>query len=129
MIIIFKKYKLRIILILSLIVMFLLNLCLEYSRYLDLIDEEVYQSKVDIQNVYPKSSYDILKLKSNNFEFFANIEKDQNIKKYDSINAIFLTSNIGFVDYLKGSFYSKIIYFDFIEKKEDNFSKIINHIN
>ena len=123
MIIIFKKYKLRIILILSLIVMFLLNLCLEYSRYLDLIDEEVYQSKVDIQNVYPKSSYDILKLKSNN------IEKDQNIKKYDSINAIFLTSNIGFVDYLKGSFYSKIIYFDFIEKKEDNFSKIINHIN
>ena len=129
MIIIFKKYKLRIILILSLIVMFLLNLCLEYSRYLDLIDEEVYQSKVDIQNVHPKSSYDILKLKSNNFEFFANIEKDQNIKKYDSINAIFLTSNIGFVDYLKGSFYSKIIYFDFIEKKEDNFSKIINHIN
>ena len=129
MIIIFKKYKLRIILILSLIVMFLLNLCLEYSRYLDLIDEEVYQSKVDIQNVHPKSSYDILKLKSNNFEFFANIEKDQNIKKYDSINAIFLTSNIGFVDYLKGSFYSKIIYFDFIKKKEDNFSKIINHIN
>ena len=55
--------------------MFLLNLCLEYSRYLDLIDEEVYQSKVDIQNVHPKSSYDILKLKSNNFEFFANIEK------------------------------------------------------
>ena len=49
------------------------DLLFEYSKYLELVDEELYQTKVDIQNVYPKSNNDILKLKSKNFEFFANI--------------------------------------------------------
>lgn len=128
MIIIFKEYKLRIILIFSLIFIFLFNLLFEYSKYLELVDEELYQTKVDIQNVYPKSNNDILKLKSKNFEFFANIDKNENIKKYDRLEVIFLSQNISFIEYLKG-FYSKIIYFDFVEKEEDNFSKIINHIN
>lgn len=122
MIIIFKEYKLRIILIFSLIFIFLFNLLFEYSKYLELVDEELYQTKVDIQNVYPKSNNDILKLKSKNFEFFANIDKNENIKKYDRLEVIFLSQNISFIEYLKG-FYSKIIYFDFVEKEEDNFSK------
>ena len=128
MIIIFKKYKLRIFLIFSLELIFLLNLSLEYSKYLELIDEETYQTKAFVQNIYEKNNFKVLKLKSKNFEFFANIDKNEDIKKYDSLEVIFLSQNITFIEYLKG-FYTKIVYFDFIEKKEDNFFKIITHIN
>lgn len=129
MIIIFVKHKLKILLTLFLVTLFLINLSLDYYKYLDLIDEEVYQTKVDVQNLYEKNKYDILKLKANNFEFFVNIDKNDNINKYDKLNAIFLTSNIGFLDYLKGSFYSKIIYFDFVDKTQNRFNGLVKSIN
>ena len=54
----------------------LINILLEYSKYLEFIDEEVFETKVEVLNIYEKDDFDILKLKSSNFEFFTNMPKN-----------------------------------------------------
>ncbi|MCG3701926.1 ComEC/Rec2 family competence protein [Aliarcobacter butzleri] len=105
----------------------LINILLEYSKYLEFIDEEVFETKVEVLNIYEKDDKDILKLKSSNFEFFTNIPKNEEIKKFDLLNILIVSRNIDFIDYLKG-FYTKTIYFDELQKEQTFKDKIIKNI-
>ncbi|MDN5043326.1 ComEC/Rec2 family competence protein [Aliarcobacter butzleri] len=105
----------------------LINIILEYSKYLEFIDEEVFETKVEVLNIYQKDDFDILKLKSSNFEFFTNISKNEKIKKFDLLNILIVSRNIDFIDYLKG-FYTKTIYFDELQKEQTFKDKIIKNI-
>jgi len=67
-------------LIIILVFILLLNLSYKYIQYLDFKYENVFETKAEIVNIYKKDKYDILKLKSSNFEFFANIKKDESLK-------------------------------------------------
>ena len=128
MIIKIKNYSKRIVSIILLILIFLINLSIEYSKYLDFIDEEIYETKVEILNIYEKPTNNILRLKAQDFDFFANIDKSEEIKKSDMLNMAIVSLNISFWDYLKG-FYTTIIYFDKIEKTPKFIEKIIEKIN
>lgn len=128
MIIKIKNYSKRIVSIILLIFIFLINLSIEYSKYLDFIDEEIYETKVEILNIYEKPTNNILRLKAQDFDFFANIDKSEEIKKSDMLNMAIVSLNISFWDYLKG-FYTTIIYFDKIEKTPKFIDKIIEKIN
>lgn len=128
MIIKIKNYSKRIVSIILLIFIFLINLSIEYSKYLDFIDEEIYETKVEILNIYEKPTNNILRLKAQDFDFFANIDKSEEIKKSDMLNMAIVSLNISFWDYLKG-FYTTIIYFDKIEKTPKFIEKIIEKIN
>ncbi|MFW2606172.1 hypothetical protein [Aliarcobacter butzleri] len=66
----------------------LINILLEYSKYLEFIDEEVFETKVEVLNIYQKDDKDILKLKSLNFEFFTNMPKNEEIKRFDLLNIL-----------------------------------------
>ncbi|MFW2567943.1 ComEC/Rec2 family competence protein [Aliarcobacter butzleri] len=105
----------------------LINILLEYSKYLEFIDEEVFETKVEVLNIYQKDDFDILKLKSSNFEFFTNIPKNEEIKRFDLLNILIVSRNIDFIDYLKG-FYTKTIYFDELQKEQTFKDKIIKNI-
>ncbi|MFW2601375.1 ComEC/Rec2 family competence protein [Aliarcobacter butzleri] len=105
----------------------LINILLEYSKYLEFIDEEVFETKVEVLNIYEKDDKDILKLKSSNFEFFTNIPKNEEIKRFDLLNILIVSRNIDFIDYLKG-FYTKTIYFDELQKEQTFKDKIIKNI-
>ncbi|MFW2580346.1 ComEC/Rec2 family competence protein [Aliarcobacter butzleri] len=105
----------------------LINILLEYSKYLEFIDEEVFETKVEVLNIYQKDDFDILKLKSSNFEFFTNMPKNEEIKKFDLLNILIVSRNIDFIDYLKG-FYTKTIYFDELQKEQTFKDKIIKNI-
>ncbi|MCT7597505.1 ComEC/Rec2 family competence protein [Aliarcobacter butzleri] len=105
----------------------LINILLEYGKYLEFIDEEVFETKVEVLNIYQKDDFDILKLKSSNFEFFTNMPKNQEIKKFDLLNILIVSRNIDFIDYLKG-FYTKTIYFDELQKEQTFKDKIIKNI-
>ncbi|MFY4782964.1 ComEC/Rec2 family competence protein [Aliarcobacter butzleri] len=105
----------------------LINILLEYSKYLEFIDEEVFETKVEVLNIYQKDDFDILKLKTSNFEFFTSIPKNQEIKKFDLLNILIVSRNIDFIDYLKG-FYTKTIYFDELQKEQTFKDKIIKNI-
>ena len=128
MIIKIKNYSKRIVSIILLILIFLINLSIEYSKYLDFIDEEIYETKVEVLNIYEKPTNNILRLKAQDFDFFANIDKSEEIKKSDMLNMAIVSLNISFWDYLKG-FYTTIIYFDKIEKTPKFIDKIIEKIN
>ncbi|MFW3343696.1 ComEC/Rec2 family competence protein [Aliarcobacter butzleri] len=105
----------------------LINILLEYSKYLEFIDEEVFETKVEVLNIYQKDDFDILKLKSLNFEFFTNMPKNEEIKRFDLLNILIVSRNIDFIDYLKG-FYTKTIYFDKLQKEQTFKDKIIKNI-
>ncbi|WP_151947375.1 ComEC/Rec2 family competence protein, partial [Aliarcobacter butzleri] len=100
---------------------------LEYGKYLEFIDEEVFETKVEVLNIYQKDDFDILKLKSLNFEFFTNMPKNEEIKRFDLLNILIVSRNIDFIDYLKG-FYTKTIYFDELQKEQTFKDKIIKNI-
>lgn len=127
MIIKIKNYSKRIVSIILLIFIFLINLSIEYSKYLDFIDEEIYETKVEVLNIYEKPTNNILRLKAQDFDFFANIDKSEEIKKSDMLNMAIVSLNVSFWDYLKG-FYTTIIYFDKIEKTPKFIDKIIEKI-
>ncbi|WP_419671503.1 ComEC/Rec2 family competence protein [Aliarcobacter butzleri] len=105
----------------------LINILLEYGKYLEFIDEEVFETKVEVLNIYQKDDIDILKLKSSNFEFFTNMPKNEEIKRFDLLNILIVSRNIDFIDYLKG-FYTKTIYFDELQKEQTFKDKIIKNI-
>ena len=128
MIIKFENYNKQLALTLFLLFIFLINLSIEYNKYLDLIDEEVYEVKVEVLNIYEKPTNNILRLKSQNFDFFANINKSEDIKKSDMLSMAIISLDVSFLDYLKG-FYAKIIYFNKIEKTPKFIDKIIEKIN
>ena len=115
MIIKIQNYNKKLALIFFLIFIFLINLSIEYNKYLDFIDEEVYEVKAEVLNIYEKSTNNILRLKAQNFDFFANIDKSEEIKKSDMLSIAIISLDVSFYDYLKG-FYAKTIYFDKIEK-------------
>lgn len=122
-----KFYNKKIVLISVLFSLLFINLFIEYSKFLKLIDEEIYETKVEITNIYQKANHDILRVKADNFEFFTNIKKDENIKKSDLLNITFISKNLNFLDYLKG-FYATTLYFDFLPKEETFKDKIIKKI-
>ncbi|WP_323665667.1 ComEC/Rec2 family competence protein [Aliarcobacter butzleri] len=105
----------------------LINILFEYGKYLEFIDEEVFETKVEVLNIYQKDDFDILKLKTSNFEFFTSIPKNQEIKEFDLLNILIVSRNIDFIDYLKG-FYTKTIYFDELQKEQTFKDKIIKNI-
>ena len=115
-------------LLLVLIIILLINLSIEYSKYKELIDDEVYETKVKVLNIYPKQDYNILRLSAPNFDFFTNIDKSESVEKLDILNILILSKNISFLDYLKG-FYAKSIIFKKIEKQSSFKDEIIKKID
>lgn len=126
--IIYKEKSKQIVTILFLFFIFLLNLSIEYSKYLDLIEEEIFETQVEVLNIYQKDDFDILKLKASNFNFFTSFPKDEKIDKFQTLNIVFISKDISFLEYLKG-FYTKTVYFDFLEKEEKFKDEIIKKIN
>lgn len=128
MIINIKNYNKEFLVILFLFFVFIINISIEYSKYLDFIDEEIYEVKVEVLNIYEKPTNNILRLKAQNFDFFANIDKSEDVKKSEVLNIAIISLNISFWNYLKG-FYATTIYFDKIEKTPKFIDKIIEKIN
>ena len=128
MIIIVEKFRLQFFIFTLFLSIFFINISIEYSKYLDFSDEEIYETKVEILNIYPKEKYDVYKLKASDFEFFTSFNKNENLNKFDLLNVALISQNISFVEYLKG-FYTKVIYFDKLERTITFKDKIIEKID
>lgn len=108
-----KEYKKEVLLIAFLTLCFFINLFFEYNSFLKFKSENLFETKAQIINIYPKDKFDILRLKSDSFEFFGSIIKDDEIVKLGYVNVAIDTRRVSFIEYLKG-FYTKIIYYDII---------------
>ena len=125
---IIKLYKLKKLqVVLLLIFLFLISVSIEYTKFLDLKKEDIFEVDASILNIYPKDNFDILKFKTANFEFFSKLRKDENLKRLDLIFCTIDTRNIDFISYLKG-IYTNIIYFEKVENKIGFKEKIIQNI-
>jgi len=111
-----------------LFLIFLINISIEYSKYKEMVYEEVYESQFEIINVYKKENVNVLKLKNRDFQFFTSVPKDINLNKLDLIQIAFLTKRIDFISYLKG-FYAKNIYFDKLKKNSSFKDEIVEKIS
>ncbi len=111
-----------------LFVIFLLNISIEYSKYQEVVYEEIYETNVELVNIYEKEKVNVLKLENGDFQFFTSVNKDSDLKKLDFIEIAFLTKKLDFISYLKG-FYSKNIYFEKLQRNDTFKDKLIQKIN
>ncbi|MFA9374574.1 MAG: ComEC/Rec2 family competence protein [Poseidonibacter sp.] len=109
-------------------IVFLINLSIQYTKYQELIDEEIYETKAKVINIYKKEDYNVIKLQNSNIDFFTSVSKDELINKNDVLNIVFITSNISFVKYLKG-FYTNTIYFNHVNYTKTIKDKISQNIS
>ncbi len=100
---------------------FLVNIAYEYSKYRDLIYDEVYNSEAIVINIYKQN---IIKLDTGKFIFYSKLNSIQNLKKFDRVRVLFISKYISFYSYLKG-FYTKILDFEILKKQESIKSKLI----
>ena len=119
-----NKYRL----FLLLFFIFLINISIEHKKYEELTNEEIYETRVSILNIYDKKDYQVLKLKADNFIFYTSLDKEIKLEKLDILNIAFITKKLAFLDYLKG-FYSKTIYFDKLERDRNFKDELIYKIN
>jgi competence protein ComEC len=119
-----NKYRLFLLLFL----IFLINISIEYKKYEELTNEEIYETKVSVLNIYDKKDYQVLKLKADNFVFYTSLDKEIKIEKLDILNIAFITKKVSFIDFLKG-FYSKTIYFDKLSRDTNFKDNLISKIN
>lgn len=110
-----------------LLLIFIFSLSLELYKYSQFTEEEVFETKVEVLNIYKKEDKEIFKFKAKDFEFFSIIKNQNNINKFNTLNVVVVSKNIGFLDYLKG-FYTTIIYFDKLDKEDSFKDKIIENI-
>jgi len=104
----FKNNKERKFFFLTIVSIFIFNLFLEFLNYQTFITNEIYQTKGQIQNIYLKKEFQILKLKTKDFTFFTQTPLSFKPQIYQNANIYLLTTNIDFISYLK-NFYSKNI--------------------
>ncbi|MEA3513708.1 MAG: ComEC/Rec2 family competence protein [Campylobacterota bacterium] len=100
---------------------FLINIYFQYQNYKTFIKDEVFKTDATIINIYQKEKYYVLKLKSSNFVAFTPSYTANIYKKNDTINIYLITTNITFLEYLKG-FYTKS--FNIVKIKNQNNSKL-----
>ncbi|WP_026804449.1 ComEC/Rec2 family competence protein [Aliarcobacter lanthieri] len=117
----------QLVFIFILIFVFLSNMIYQYSNYFEFKSENVFEIRAEVINIYKKDKYDILKLKTSDFEFFTIITKDETLKKFDVLNVVIDTRKVTFIDYLKG-FFTTILYFDKLDRKSTFKDKILKNI-
>jgi len=89
-----------------LLVIFAVNTFLHYKNYLQFTAEELYETQGQVMAVYPKDTFDIVKIEGENSTFFTKVSKYQGLKVLDKVELIVITEDIKFISYLKG-FYAK----------------------
>lgn len=110
----FKNNKERVYLFLFLLLLFTFNLWLNYMHYEKFKENEIYHTQGQILNIYPKKSYNVTKIITNNFTFFTSINKNITCKRLQKIDIYIVTKNITFYQYLKG-FYTHSFNISIIE--------------
>ncbi|MBT6108163.1 MAG: ComEC/Rec2 family competence protein [Campylobacteraceae bacterium] len=91
----------------SLFIIFIINISIEYFKYKKFKNIEIQNQTAKVLSIYPKKDYFILKLKTSQFIFYTSKnDNKQNIMNQDTIDIDIITTEINFLDYLKG-FYAK----------------------
>jgi competence protein ComEC len=95
---------------------------LEYKKYTHLIKEPLFQTQARVLNIYDKESkkgktYQVLKLKSDDFTFYTTRWKKIQIQKGSLVKVAIFTKNITFLSYLKG-FYASSKWLRIIEQSK-----------
>lgn len=81
---------------------FLFNILLLHNKYQEFKKEELYLTTAEVQNIYIKKDYTVLKLRNEEMTFFTSVWNKKEFDVLDKIKLTLITTNIDFIDYLKG---------------------------
>ena len=123
----FKNNKERKAFLLLILTLFLTHLYFEFRTYEKIVKNEVFQTKGTILNIYPKSTHQVIKVKTDDFTFFTTIKNDLQVNIYQDLKLTILTQDITFTSYLKG-FYTKNFNLYLYQVKELPKQMIYNYI-
>jgi len=100
-----------------------------YLDYIELTSQEIQRAEFEVENIYPKKDYIVLKLSNSDINFWTSMSNnDQNITIGDQISTYFFTHNINFISYNKG-FYAQSYDTFKLRKKPNIFDDIATNID
>ena len=122
-----KKSHFVIFCIFSLII-FSLNVLLEYKNYKEFTNKKtIFLNDVFVENQYIKKDKFIFKLRHRNISFYTASRENLKNLKHRFINVLILTDRVSFFDYLSG-FYATSIYME-LQKKDTLYQKSLSLIS
>lgn len=126
----FFKYKEFLILFSFCVILFLINISLEYKNFLIFKEQKhIFIENALVLKAYEKNKnnkiYKILLLKYKDFKIYTSVSKNFKISKNQIINLFIINKNINFISYLSKNFYTPSYKIQITNKKEEN--KIINY--
>lgn len=98
----FENRSQRVLFLFFLSTLFLFNIFLHYQNYKEFTKNEIIQLDATVVNIYPKTSYNVLKLHSEDLTFFTSVSKEFIPSKLQKINLYLITQKLTFFEYLKG---------------------------
>lgn len=81
-----------------------INLKSHYDNFAFLKQEELFQTQALIANIYPKDDYLVVKLQTDNFDFYSTIPFNETFQQFDRVSITVVTSKVTFFEYLKSFF-------------------------
>ncbi|MCK9161582.1 MAG: ComEC/Rec2 family competence protein [Arcobacter butzleri] len=115
-----------IILLSSFAIIFAFNLFDRYQNYLEFKSDFYFDTKAIILNTYPKATYTLLKIQTDDFIAFTSTN-NQNLSQYDHINISLISSDISFIGYLRG-FLTKNFFIEKLEYSDDSISGFLANL-
>lgn len=115
-----------IILLSSFAIIFAFNLFDRYQNYLEFKSDFYFDTKAIILNTYPKATYTLLKIQTDDFIAFTSTN-NQNLSQYDHINISLISSDISFIGYLRG-FLTKNFFIEKLEYSDKSISGFLANL-
>ncbi len=122
----YNSYKIIYIISFIFVAIFLINLSFYYVKYNEIKQEEIYETKVKVLNIYEKKDYEVFKLQGDTFIFFSSLSLENRVEKFDTLSLAFVTTKLTFFDFLKG-FYTNTIFYEKVEQKPNIWKTLRNY--
>lgn len=80
----------------------LINLKNYYHSFTAFTNNELFHTYGTVLNIYPKETFNVLKLQTPQFDFFTSVSLSESFSQFDEVSVMVVSNKIDFLDYLKG---------------------------
>ncbi|MFA7090505.1 MAG: ComEC/Rec2 family competence protein, partial [Arcobacteraceae bacterium] len=106
----------------------LINLKNYYHSFTAFTHNELFHTYGTVLNIYPKETFNVLKLQTPQFDFFTSVSLSESFSQFDEVSVMVVSNKIDFLDYLKG-FYAPSMNMYKISRANNSKTILANYVS
>lgn len=106
----------------------LINLKNYYHSFAAFTHNELFHTYGTVLNIYPKETFNVLKLQTPQFDFFTSVSLAESFSQFDEVSVMVVSNKIDFLDYLKG-FYAPSMNMYKISRANNSKTILANYVS